>query len=375
MSSPATALICYRYAFKVSPTLKNICSFLHETEGTTVEVIVDSTYSDEGFELPGVEIIDTGAQPCYKYFLKPLLRMDKKRHFQHVVRSRISRYSRVFAVDFLALEILNQAGYDLSKVIFLSLEGTDYMQHYGKAHTAELLARCAMRIVQSRERADDINVYLSSSLAFEYLPVSCRFQPLNRTHGRDDRLQLIYSGYFAEWACLSELLTAYRRSGTFEIAPLLLQGHAIGTEGYLLRVKKEAADTPATAVDTSYYSDAAHAELLAKYHVGLAFYKNIHETANFDNLILSSGKVATYLWNGLAVLTDIPSEYSNRPPFVFVDLSDASSLRKAVVRIDAERESFRDAAYQMANTVYNFDTYIAGICEKMPSFHPQGLLP
>lgn len=371
MSAPATAMVCYRYAFKVSPTLKNICSYLYDTEGTTVDVIVEDTRCDEPVEWPGARMIETGGKAGFSYFLRPLLRRDKKTQYQRVLRERVGRYSRFFAVDFLALEMLNDAGQDLGKVIFLSLEGTDYMQHCDKRHASELLSRCALRVVQSRERADDINEYLSSSLSFEYLPVSCRFQELNRTPERGS-LRLIYTGYFAEWACLTELLAAYRISTTFDIAPLLLQGHSFGTEQYLARVRDEAAGIAATTIDTSYYSDAAHAELLTKYHVGLAFYRNVHATANFDNLILSSGKIATYLWSGLAVLTNIRSEYSEQPPFVFVDLADPGSLRKAVERIDRERHLFREASYRMANSLYNFDPYMAAICQKMPFLPSRG---
>ena len=330
---------------------------------------MDDIYHHEELSWPGVTIINAGAEPCYRYFLKPLLRSDNKKHFRQSLGRVISRYSRLFAVDFVSLDLLHAAGCDLSRVIFLSLEGTDFMQPYDKAHVAKLLDRCALRIVQSRERGDDINTYLRSALSFAYLPVSCRFQPLNRAPG-PDRLQLIYSGYFAEWACLSELLAAYRDSACFEICSLLLQGHSLGTADYLSRVQKEAALLPETIIDTSYYSDDAHAELLVRHHAGLAFYKNIHDTANFENLILSSGKVAAYLWSGLAVITNIRSEFSNRPPFVFVDLSDPGSLRDAVERIDADRDLYADAAYRMANSVYNFDVYMAAICEKMPVCQP-----
>lgn len=373
MSGSDTAMICYRYAFKVSPILKNICSYLYDVEGTTVEVIVDDIYCNEYVESSGVKIIETGNKPYYKYFLRLLLLMDKKSRFRHEVRSRISRYSRVFAVDFQALDILNTAGYDLSKVIFLSLEGTDYLQHYDKNYAAELLSRCALCLVQSRERAADINKYLSCSVEFQYLPVSCRFHALTRTPGRG-RLQLIYSGYFAEWACLSEILSAYQESRSFEIASLLLQGHSIGTEDYLSRVKMEAAVVLAAAVDTSYYSDGAYSGLLAKCDVGLAFYRNIHATANFENLILSSGKIATYLWNGLAVLTNIRSEYTNKPPFIFVELSDPSGLRHAVERIVADREQFMNAAHEMANRVYNFDVHMAAVYDRIKSLCPHKCL-
>ncbi len=372
-SGNATAMICYRYAFKVSPILKNICSYLYDTEGTTVEVIVDDIYCEGPFESSGVKIIDTGTETYYKYLLRRLLLMDKKSRFRHEVQSRVNKYSRVFAVDFQALDILNTAGYDFSKVIFLSLEGTDYLQHYDKAYVGELLSRCALCIVQSRERADDINHYLLCPVEFKYLPVSCRFQAFNRTPGRG-RLQLLYSGYFAEWACLSEILEVYQSSRSFELSSLLLQGHSIGTENYVSRVRMEAAIVPSTSVDTSYYSDAAHAELLGRYDVGLAFYRNIHATANFENLILSSGKVATYLWNGLAVLTNIRSEYSNKPPFIFVDLSDSSGLRRAIERIDADRELFMTAAHEMANKVYNFDVHMEAIHNSMQALFPEKLL-
>jgi hypothetical protein len=370
MSGTATAMICYRYAFKVSPTLKNICAYLYEVEGTTVDVIVDDIHCDENLQLPGVKVVDICAEPCFRFFLNPLFRMDKKKRFLRTVKSRIGGYSRVLVVDFLALEMLGSIGHDLSNVIFISLEGTEYIQQYDKAYAADLLSRCAFCIVQSRERASAINNYLSSSIIFEYLPVSCRYQALNRTPGRG-RLELIYSGYLAEWACLSELMAAYQHSRSYEISSLLLQGHSFGTNNYVARVKREAACIPRVAVDTSYYSDAAHAQLLAEYDAGLAFYRNIHGTDNFENLILSSGKIASYLWNGLAVLTNVDSEYSTKPPFVFVDLNDDTILRNALEGIAADRELFMNAAHEMANKLYNFDIYMAVVYARMQSLYPQ----
>lgn len=367
MTGPATAMICYQYAFKISPTLKNICSYLHDAEGTVVDLYVETTYCRQGepCQWPGVQVIDSGADPFYRYFGRPLLRMDQRRQFLRVLEKNIGRYRRFFAVDFQALQMLYEVGADLSSVVFLSLESSDYMLRYDKAHVTELLTRCALRVVQSRERGDDLNKYLCAELLFEYLPVSSRYQPLPQAPP-PGKLRLLYTGYFAEWACLTEFLEAYRKSGVHERTTLLLQGHALGTENYQARVAELADAMPDAAVDSSYYTEAAHASLIAGYDAGLAFYQNLTGSANFDNLILSSGKIAAYLWSGLPVLTNIRCDLSGRPPFVYVDLEDPATLKRAVDLVDRERDAFRRAAYEMANRVYHFDRYMSVLHEKMP---------
>lgn len=356
-------MICYGYAFEVSPTLKNICSYLYDLEGSKVDLYLDRMHRDKQFSMPGVNVIDVSSCDLLSSILRPFVNSDRKVHFTRFVGKRMSRYSRVIAVDFNSLSIVNDMGCDMSNVVYVSLESTDYISFYPKELARSLLSGCALCVVQSRERSQDINDYLGTSIPFAYLPVSCRPITIPRNPG-SERVRIIYSGYIAEWACLTEFVEAFRGSLSHEIASLVIQGHSMGTDGYLAKVSREVNITRNAAVDNEYYGDDSYFRMLAKHDVGLAFYKNIHGTANFENMILSSGKIASYLWNGLAVLTNIDSEMTRTSPFVFIEPSDRLNLRASLESIGSRSEEYSAAARDLAKAKYDFDSYMDVLYER-----------
>ncbi len=358
------AVVSYRYSVEVSPTLKNICSYLYDHGFGQVDVFVDRLYRKENYRAYGANIIT-----LLDKFLdwRPLRNLSgspaEKKAFQIFLRENLVDYDVVFAAEFSNVAMLHNAGFDLSRVVCLNLEGADSIRH-GKDLPIERLLHCAFFIAPSKERADDLQKYLGANLDFEYLPVSLRPVELKgRSHC--DELNIIYSGYFAEWAGLLEFLEAYRKSGAYEYSSLLLQGHSMGTDGYLEAVRKDAEIVPRLKIDTSFYEDKDYMDLLAKQDVGIAFYKNLEGTENFTNLIFSSGKIASYLWSGLAVLTNVEAPETKEPPFIYVRDFSEHEIKQGLHYVRDNRKLFRDSAYELASKKYNFDTCIKRIVERV----------
>jgi len=358
------AVVSYRYSIEVSPTLKNICSYLYDYGFGPVDVFVDRLYRKKDYRAYGANI--TTLQDKFLDWgpLRNLPRSPaEKKAFQIFLRENLVDYDVVFAAEFLSVAMLHNAGFDLSRVVCLNLEGADFIRH-GNDFTIECLPRCAFFIAPSKERADDLQKYLGANLDFEYLPVSLRPVELKgRSHC--DELNIIYSGYFAEWAGLLEFLEAYRKSGAYEYSSLLLQGHSMGTDGYLEAIRKDAEIVPRLKIDTSFYEDKDYMDLLAKQDVGVAFYKNLEGTENFTNLIFSSGKIASYLWSGLAVLTNVEAPETKYPPFIYVRDFSEHEIKQGLRYVRDNRKLFCDSAYELASKKYNFDTCIKRIVERV----------
>ncbi len=367
---PKAVLVCYYYSFEVSPTLKNICSFLYDNGWGAAEVYVEDLYREKNISVHGAEIINLGKDKFTSAFCRirktlgwPVKRKAVKWLFEKALKKRLKQDYLVFAVDFVALDILNNIGFDLSRVIFLSLESIDYLKHYRKSYVVRLLQDCAMRVVQSKERGDDINKYLNTALDFEYLPVS--YRPMSpKPKAVDAGIKLIYSGYFANWACLLEFVSAFKKSCSGDFYSLLLQGHHMETDNYFDKIKAVTVNSSNIKLDESYYDDSSYSELLSNHDIGLAFYKNISGTGNFENMILSSGKIAVYLWNGMAVFTNIKDKMTEEPPFVYFDSIDEEKIKKSIELVNMNRRLFAEAAYALAEKTYNFDVYFGKIVSR-----------
>jgi hypothetical protein len=357
------ALVSFCYAIEVAPTIQNICSYLYEHDFGVIDVFVDRLYRHREVELAGVNLINADQKPPRPTPLRRLLRIDEKRAFAAFLNKRIHDYSLVFAVDFVSLDLLHRTGFDLSKVVFISFEGIDFMREYGREHAAKLISKCAFSVVQSKERGHDIERYLGDEVDFEYLPVSLRPVP-KRDKERSHKLKLVYSGYFADWAYLLEFLRGYQQSRSYECAELILQGHAMGTDKYVEQVNMIIKGIPGVTVDTSYYAEEEHHALLAANDVGLAFYKDLTGTGNFDNLILSSGKIAAYLWNGLAVFTNVVAPETEHPPFVYMGDFSGATITNGVESVLANRELYKTSAYELAARNYNFNYYMSDIIQR-----------
>ncbi len=359
-----TAMICYEYAFEVSPTLKNICSYLFDKEGVEVDVYLDQLYRERHFKMPGANIIEVLSCGFMSPFVRKLSEPTRRKLYKWYVRRRLRGYERIIVADFAALALVDEMGADLSRVVYVSLESADYIRRYPVELSRRLLGCCSLRIIQSSERAEDLIKSLGLSLTFVYLPVSSRPTSLKRKHATD-KPRIIYSGYLADWACLNEFATAFKESSALMDVSLTFHGHAMGTEYYLDDLKTIISGLPNVDIDTGYYDNAQYIEMLSNHDIGIVFYKNIHGSTNFENLILSSGKIANYLWSGMAVITNIDSIETRRPPFIYMVPSDADKLRSVIETYSAKRGEYIDAAYYLAKRKYDFDAYMDIVYEKM----------
>ena len=64
--------------------------------------------------------------------------------------------------------------------------------------------------------------------------------------------------------------------------------------------------------------------------IGVALYSNVNNTINWQNLIFSSGKIANYLWAGLAIITNIESDITLKPPFLKISNLEPRELNQAL---------------------------------------------
>jgi glycosyltransferase involved in cell wall biosynthesis len=365
LSKLKIALVSYRYSVEISPTLKSICAYLHDQGAALIDVFVEDLYREKDFRLDGARIINAKERMPLESLLSRVFNLNTL--FIQFLRFYIKRYDYIFCVDFQSLVAVSRTGADLRKVIFLSMEGTDFIRdsRYTKEEAAELLSRCALCIVQSKERGELLSGYLGVELSFEYLPAALRPVTLDSDMSQNPPLKAIYSGYIAEWACVLELLDAFEKSDAHEIAELHIHGHYMGTDPYLETVKRQVQKTRGVTMETTYYPDELYLKLLAQNHVGLALYRDMLGTGNFTSMILSSGKISAYLWCGLAVLTNIPGPETLEPPFVCIQEISAAELKRGLELIQSNLKVFREAARDRAANDYNFDRYMERIVKRL----------
>jgi len=359
-----TALVCYRYTFEVSPTLKNICSYLFDKEGVEVDVYLDELNRDRHFRMPGVNIIEVLSRGLMSLLVRNRSEKTRRKLFVWYVRRRIRGYERIIVADFDALALADEMGADLSRIIYVSLESADLIRFYPLESVRRLLGSCALRVIQSSERAEDLTRYLGVSLPFEYLPVSSRPSNFKRNAG-GGKIKIIYSGYFADWACLSEFVAAISKYPLLDEVSFTFQGHTMGTEGYLQNLQEMVSGLPNVEIDLEYYDDSQYMKMLSNFDIGLAFYKNIQGSANFDNMILSSGKIANYLWSGLTVITNIDCKETHMPPFMHMEPTEADKLPGFLEIFLANRDEYTAASYNLAKVHYDFDANMEVIYGKM----------
>lgn len=352
------AIVCYQYGIEVSPFLKNVCSYLYDHGFGTTDVFVDDLYRDQQFCLPGGRIINLAAvrrTGGTRTFFRPW--WSNRRKFQEFVSQYLEDYSLIFAVDFPALDVLHQASFDLSRVVYLSLESIDYLKKFNKKYVRQLLSQCAVRVIQNAGRAADVNNFLGSHDDYLLFPVSKR--PITAVQRcQDGPVRFVYSGYFSEWSGVREFVSAFIRGEAFKNAELVLHGHAMGTESYLDSVKKMIDGIPNIKLDLRYMDDTEHDKFLSGFDIGLAPYLNVSDSANLRHVLTSSGKVASYLWNGLAVVTNVNAPEVCHPPFIHVPDIVSCSISEILTRFVPEKDKYRKSALDFAGQIYNFDKYM-----------------
>lgn len=351
------SIICYSYSFEVSPFLKSICSYFYDNGFGETDVFIDKLERSNLSSQKGVNIITWMSPKLIRFF-----RVDLNVLFFFSLKLLLkeNRYKYVLAVDFLSLNLINKNLFPLNEVIFLSFEGTDYMRHFPKQDVVNILSKCQTHLIASKERGKEINDFFRLNINFIYFPISLR-PAIEMIKQVSLFPKIIFSGYFAEWSALGDLIDLFINSDLSNKSNLYLQGHFYGTDEYLKTIKGKIASQTNIAIDNSYYSDKNHHELLSKFDIGIAFYKNIQGVDNFENLIFSSGKIASYLWAGLAVMTNIDCELTKNFPFIFIGNLEPRNFINGLKIFQNNKDEIYKSAYILAETNYNFDTYMADI--------------
>ena len=337
----------HRYAIEVSPTIKGLIGFLQE-KGYKINILTDHLYRNSSFSMKGVNIFILDAGLKYENY-----------------NSILNESAYIFAVEFPSLSNLSKIKHDLSNVVYLSLESTQFILNENKQTVLNLLNYCKFGVIQSTERQNDFLKYFDGNLElqFEHLPVSIR--PVKKTNEKSEG-KIIYSGYFSEWSGMREFLELFDRSRYGSFFDLTIQGHSMGTEDYEAELQKKITGYSNINIDGNYYNDEQHIKLLCGKNIGIAIYKKMDSSANWDNLLFSSGKIANYLWCGCAVITNIQHELTSKPPFIFIkDLNDSAGLDIGLNSYLDNTDLYIRESIKLANIYYNLDRYASKILERL----------
>ena len=357
-------ILAIKYPIETSPFIKNICSYLKD-KGVIVDIIVDKLYRDKTFQLSyaGIfKIMPEYEDKVYKTVYDP---PEFSQNELLLLQNKIKNYDYIYCIEMHSLYYLSKTDFPFSKVIYCSLENEDILAKYNKDYVKKILSQCAFCINTAKERAENLMKYLDLKLKFEYLPVSLR--PVKKHEKNIDvnnSIKIIYSGFFAKWACLSEFLGAYRYLKNNDNIHVTFHGHAIGTENYLNYLISEHISFKNLFFNTTYYYDDEYINYLSGYDIGLAFYKNMNQSSNWENLFFSSGKIASYLWAGLGVMTNINTFMTQNIPFIYIEDFSVTNIYKGLNRYLQNRSLFGQKALEIANTYYNLDLYMETIYNK-----------
>ncbi|MCH8331760.1 MAG: hypothetical protein IH946_10365 [Bacteroidetes bacterium] len=355
------AIVCYKYSIEVSPFLKNLCSYLVDAGFGQTDIYIDKLYRDKKASVPGAKLIlETSG------LLGDLFSKKDKKSFEKWLAGKLDyqKYGYIVAVDYQSLDLAIKAGVPISKIIYISFEGTEFMRAYDIQEVKQNIEGCGMHIIASKERADEINKYLDTYMDFQIVPVSMR-PGMAMASFQDEGLNLIYSGYFTDWGCVLEAIDLYKQALGSVSCKLTLQGHAMATDDYLNQVKREAAKVENIIMDENYYDDEEHLHLIGSHNIGFAMYKNLTGTDNFENMLFSSGKIASYLWGGLAVVTNLEDELTRHPPFILVNDFSPDDFLQGVHHFLSNQQTYVMKAHKLAEERYNFDKFIEPVIDKL----------
>ena len=362
-------VLAYKYAIEVSPIVKNLCTYLADFNEGIVDVYVDELYRDTSFAFKNenINIKHINVEPDFikkKFFNKTKMINKKKNTFAQKLKLVINNYNVIIAIDFWALDILYMTSVDFSKVVVLILEGPNYIANYDTKYVRILIEKCRMLIFTDNERETDFRNFIKyDHQNIKYLPVSIRFlkrKYLNRIDSKE--ISIIYSGYFAKWACVHELINLYLNSFN-ENRLLTLHGHSMGTEVYLQSAIELSKGDSSIKFNTDYFNDDEYLDYLSEFDLGIAFYNDINSDGNFSNIILSSGKIASYLFSGLGIITNIENEITLKPPFIVVKNFSETEWSTGIKKFENNRKHYKESAYALAEEFYNFDKYMGTIID------------
>jgi hypothetical protein len=367
------AIVSYRYSIEVSPIIKNLASYFAE-RGHQITIFVDELYRHPSFRMPdnNIQVVNAkvpmqvNGRLIYKFFPRYFDKnKGREKEFKRRIEKEINYFAIIIAVDFIVVDLLRRANICLDNVIVLLLEGFNYCRQYKLGYIKKLLDSCKMILFSDEARENDFCKLLGFELKnIDYLPVSCRQKDIRRKNGNAKfSVDLLYSGYFAEWACVHEIINLFKSCKNNAVT-LTLNGHSMGTDVYLQEAVNSSSGHLGIFFDQNYYDDSEYFDYLSKYDIGIALYKDIFNDGNFFNIIRSSGKIANYLCSGLAVLTNIENEITANPPFLVIkDFSDKAFMESIEYFIN-NKSIYANSAYELAYGMYNFDDYMNKIVSK-----------
>lgn len=379
------------YPPETSPVIKGLISYLASKQ-IDLHLIVTSLEIDKHFKVQSIPIIELC--PKQLQFIKNKILTLKGIRSSIVIRrlnklsialvnnlififSRwklgniVSTYDCIIAIEWLAIKELSKVGYPLSKTIYFSLEAEDILKTYdSKNFVNKLLSQCAFCIIQSWERGEGLTRYLGIHLNYEYLPVSMRpvdnsINVQNESVSNNSEIRIVYSGYIAEWSGLRQFLDGFSGLSLDIPVSIELHGHYKGTDLYFQRICSYRENDINLIISTDYLEDEDHLKYLANFDVGLAFYTSQLSTSNWENLLFSSGKIASYLWAGLAVLTNIKKADEMGPPFLYLHDFSEHEIKIKLEMYLSRKQEYQLAARKFADEFYNLDKHMDSILKRI----------
>jgi glycosyltransferase involved in cell wall biosynthesis len=163
------------------------------------------------------------------------------------------------------------------------------------------------------------------------------FPFLRREHAerkRTEEVKVVYLGGFGSERFTEEIIDSFAKLP----ARMKLDIIGFGRAEYVARVKRRIEELGATNV--RLLPEVPHAripEVLAEYHIGLAFYRN----TNLNNYYCAPNKVYDYLMNGIPIITNaypgLLDVIAKHRVGVCVDEVDAESIGGAIAAIESGR--------------------------------------
>jgi hypothetical protein len=357
-------IVAIEYPIETCSAIKNLSTYLRDKK-LGGDIIIHNLDVDNNFKIEEVKIYNLKSPMVeLKRFnlwkFNALLNNLRLLSFSYRLQKSLLKYDYLFAFEAKSLTVINRSGYPLDKVIYWFLENTNIVTAAGIDfnHFSTLLSKSKKLIIQSRERGDDVNNDLNKTFKFEYVPISGR--PLNDLPIKMNNVfKIIYSGYICEWSMLIPIVNALINL-KFDYH-LTIRGHFIGTEYYLNDLKKLIFENNLESnitIETNYLTDEEHSLYLTQFDCALGLYKITDNTSNWRNLIFTSGKISTYLWAGLPIITNVCHELTKKEPFFYIENVNETSILNAFTVIHEENKLYKKQAFITAHKYYNFDNYI-----------------
>ena len=375
-------IVSFKFNASEYPVMRHLCSYLAEKYGYPIDTLVDGIAKPIDYSNKEMNLINLLPPSFYNYsfsmknviFLWRIIYRTKQFYFSvkkkinsYLTKIRlkymINKYDFIFCIEAYSLVALEKINFNFRKVIYISLESTQaFNSDLELLKYKYLLEECRYCIIQSKERAEDFERELGVKTRIKFLPVSMR--PINCINKRvtftNRKAQLVHTGYLAEWTHLKDFLNIYLSEQNID-NPLHIHNYTEGEHSYYLDIMRLVRGNPSIKVDISYMDERNHHLFLSKMDIGLAFYKNVDKSINMNNMFFSSQKIAKYLWSGLAIMTNIESEYTSQPPFLKINNFTKEEICSAVKKYEKEPQRYYDSALELSNQLFNLDSYMEKI--------------